>query len=64
MTQIVQNEAEKIALLLQNGGVILICGSLAMYKDVIAALDQICIEKTNNNLAHFQAKGQILSDCY
>lgn len=64
VTQIVQNEAEKIALLLQNGGVILICGSLAMYKDVIAALDQICIEKTNYNLAHFQAKGQILSDCY
>lgn len=64
VTQIVQNDAEKIVSLLQNGGVIMICGSLAMYKDVIAALEQICIEKTNYNLAHFQANGQILSDCY
>jgi sulfite reductase (NADPH) flavoprotein alpha-component len=64
VTQIVQNEAAKIVSVLQNGGVILICGSLAMYKDVIAVLDQICVEKTNTNLAHFQAKGQILSDCY
>lgn len=64
VTQIVQNEAAKIASVLQNGGVILICGSLAMYQDVIAVLDQICVEKINTNLAHFQAKGQILSDCY
>lgn len=64
VTQIVQKEAEKIASLLQNGGVILICGSLAMYKDVSIVLEQICKEKTNYNLAHFQAQGQILSDCY
>ena len=64
VTQIVQNNAKKIASLLQNGGVIMICGSLAMYKDVSVVLEQICIEKTNYNLAHFQAKGQILSDCY
>ncbi|WP_264542138.1 MULTISPECIES: PepSY domain-containing protein [Flavobacterium] len=64
VTQIVQNDAAKIASILQNSGVVMICGSLAMYKDIIAVLDQICIEKTNHNLAHFQAKGQILSDCY
>lgn len=64
VTQIVQNEAGRIALLLQNNGVIMICGSLAMYKDVSVVLEQICKEKTNYNLAHFQANGQILSDCY
>ncbi|PRD53972.1 PepSY domain-containing protein [Sphingobacterium gobiense] len=45
--------------LLKNEGVIMICGSLAMQKDVEEILADICITRDLGNY-----KGQILTDCY
>lgn len=58
-----QKNTHEIAALLQRGAVIMICGSLAMYKDVMHVLREIC----NNNHLNFeelQQQGKILSDCY
>ncbi|HSD05958.1 PepSY domain-containing protein [Flavobacterium sp.] len=50
--------------LLKNDGVIMICGALKMQFDVENVLDAICMEKNNNPLSYYKAKGQILTDCY
>ncbi|WP_281298489.1 PepSY domain-containing protein [Flavobacterium limnophilum] len=50
--------------LLSQGGVIMICGSLAMQKDVESVLDELCLAKTAKGIADYKAKGQILTDCY
>ena len=49
--------------LLKNKGVVLICGSLNMQRDVEATLNLICKENSED-FENFKAKGQILSDCY
>ena len=50
--------------LLANGGCIMICGSLAMQRDVEATLDVICLERNGNSLSFYKDKGQIFTDCY
>ncbi|WP_144893325.1 PepSY domain-containing protein [Flavobacterium tiangeerense] len=50
--------------LLGSGGVIMICGSLAMQQDVERVLDTICLEHTGVGIAFYKNKNQILSDCY
>lgn len=50
--------------LLKDGGVIMICGSLAMQKDVEVILDELCRDNGMQNLADYKEKGQILTDCY
>ncbi len=49
---------------LQNGAVIMICGSLSMQKDVMNVLDEICLKQNGNTVASFVDKEQILMDCY
>ena len=61
---LIQRDANFFADMLMSGGVIMICGSLAMQQDVEATLDAICIEKTQNDLAYYKLKGQVLADCY
>ncbi|HEU4789897.1 MAG TPA: PepSY domain-containing protein [Flavobacterium sp.] len=50
--------------LLTHGGIIMICGSLAMQKDVEFVLDQLCLAKTTTGIADYKTKGQVLTDCY
>ncbi|SHM17306.1 sulfite reductase (NADPH) flavoprotein alpha-component [Flavobacterium flevense] len=61
---LIQMDADFFAILLQNDGVIMICGALAMQFDVEKVLDTICIAKNNTTLSEYKAKGQILTDCY
>lgn len=49
--------------LLQNQGVIMICGSLKMQKDVEIILSEIC-KNNDEDYARFKENGQILTDCY
>ncbi|MBD1433020.1 PepSY domain-containing protein [Sphingobacterium sp. DN00404] len=56
---LIQNDAHFFSDLLENKGVIMICGSLAMQKDVEKILSEICLTK---DLSHY--KRQILTDCY
>lgn len=50
--------------LLQQGGVIMICGSLAMQKDVEAILDKLCTERKIKSIFDYKNNGQLLTDCY
>ena len=61
---LIKRDADFFVDLLKNGGVIMICGSLAMQKDVEAILDILCLERNIKNLSELKNNGQILTDCY
>ncbi|GEP49560.1 hypothetical protein FNO01nite_02320 [Flavobacterium noncentrifugens] len=48
---------------LKNGGVIMICGSLAMQQNVIELLENIC-KSHQKTVSYYQSRKQILADCY
>lgn len=48
----------------KTGGVIMICGSLAMQKDVEAILEHICHQQLSQPLSYFKQTNQLLTDCY
>ncbi len=50
--------------LLKENGVIMICGSLAMQKDVETILDDLCRENGIKTIAEYKNNGQVLTDCY
>nr|WP_199001121.1 PepSY domain-containing protein [Flavobacterium sp. ASV13] len=50
--------------LLKQGGVIMICGSLAMQQDVEIILNQLCLENGTKSLSEYKNNGQLLTDCY
>ncbi|WMI68726.1 PepSY domain-containing protein [Mangrovimonas sp. YM274] len=58
------DNASEIAQTLYNGGVIMLCGSLAMQKGVLGVLESICVEFTHKPLSFYQAQGQLKMDCY
>lgn len=49
---------------LKDGGVIMICGSLAMQRDVLQLLAGLCQRYNNRDVDYYQSNGQILMDCY
>ena len=53
-----------IAEALEEGGTLMICGSIAMQSGVIQVLNKIVEQYTIRALSHYQNKGQILMDCY
>ncbi|MCP9751459.1 PepSY domain-containing protein, partial [Ferruginibacter sp. HRS2-29] len=61
---LVQQDADEIAGALRSKAVIMICGSLSMQNDVIALLENICLEKNHQAVSYYQSNGQILMDCY
>ncbi|MGV3586359.1 MAG: PepSY domain-containing protein, partial [Adhaeribacter sp.] len=61
---LMSRDADLVADLLATGGVIMICGSLAMQKDVTAILETICQTKLNQNISYYQSRSQLLTDCY
>jgi sulfite reductase (NADPH) flavoprotein alpha-component len=61
---LIKRDAEFFTDLLVQGGVIMICGSLAMQKDVESVLDALCLAKTTKSISDYKANGQVLTDCY
>lgn len=59
---LLQRDALQIAEALKNNAVIMICGSLAMQKDVLAVLNTITTQHLNQPLSAFTK--QIKTDCY
>jgi len=49
---------------LKIDGVIMLCGSLSMQKDVIALLEDLCQDNHQKSISFYQSRGQILMDCY
>ena len=64
VSDLIKNDAEFVADVLERGGVLMICGSLAMQKDVFELLDVICNEKTGKTLSYYRSRDQIRTDCY
>lgn len=64
VSHLLQKHEKIVTEVLQDEGVIMICGSLSMQRDVLAVLDSIC---RNNNLQSIEMcknSGQVLTDCY
>ncbi len=61
---LIKRDAAFFVNLLKDGGVIMICGSLAMQKDVEVILGELCRDNKMLNLDDYKEKGQILTDCY
>jgi sulfite reductase (NADPH) flavoprotein alpha-component len=61
---LIKRETDFFIDLLQHGGVIMICGSLAMQKDVEAILDKLCDERKIKSMLEYKNNGQLLTDCY
>ncbi len=61
---LIQRDADYIANLLKNDGVIMICGAIQMQLDIEKVLQEICQKTNANPLSYYKNKGQILADCY
>ncbi|RYG02849.1 MAG: FAD-binding oxidoreductase, partial [Chitinophagaceae bacterium] len=64
VTHLLNRDEEQLADLLSAGGVIMICGSLSMQKDVFELLEQIASRRLFSDLHTLKGKGQIMTDCY
>ena len=64
VSHLILRDADKVAKVLKGGGVLMICGSLAMQKDIIELLEPICLEKTGHEVSFYQSHHQIRTDCY
>ncbi|WP_207423560.1 PepSY domain-containing protein [Desertivirga brevis] len=64
VSNMIERDASGIAKSLAEGGVIMLCGSLSMQKDVITVLDKICLDQNSKSVSYYQSHGQILMDCY
>ena len=61
---LIRNDAAKIINILESGGVVMICGSLAMQKDVEQVLEELTWSINNKPLSFYKERKQLLSDCY
>lgn len=61
---LIRRDADVFADSLQKGGVVMICGALAMQQDVEAVLEAVCREKLGKPLAYFKQRKQVVTDCY
>ncbi|MFQ6603636.1 PepSY domain-containing protein [Flavobacterium sp. C3NV] len=61
---LIKRDADFFINLLKENGVIMICGSLAMQKDVEAILDKLCLERNVKSISDYRENGQLLTDCY
>ncbi|KGE12857.1 PepSY domain-containing protein [Sphingobacterium deserti] len=61
---LIHRDAHFVMDLLASGGVIMICGSLAMQKDVETLLEQLLIANQCQSLSTYKQRGQLLADCY
>jgi sulfite reductase (NADPH) flavoprotein alpha-component len=64
VSDLVKRDANLITGILSRKGVVMICGSLAMQKDVMVMLETICQLNTGKSISYFQSHNQILTDCY
>ncbi|TDS17666.1 PepSY domain-containing protein [Sphingobacterium paludis] len=61
---LINRDAPFVMDLLESGGVIMICGSLAMQQDVEMLLETLLLIHRQPALANYKQRGQLLADCY
>jgi sulfite reductase (NADPH) flavoprotein alpha-component len=64
VSDLINGDADIVINMLKNGGILMICGSLNMQKDIMELLETLCLEKNGESVSFYQSHGQILSDCY
>jgi len=58
------NKKEEVAKTLKEGGVFMLCGSVAMQQSVLDVLEEITTVALQKSLRDFENNGQLLMDCY
>lgn len=61
---LVKKDGDKIAKILNKGGYVMICGSIAMQGEIMSELKNICDTHLDKDLSHYQNRKQIKMDCY
>jgi sulfite reductase (NADPH) flavoprotein alpha-component len=61
---LLQRDEAFMANILAKGGIVMICGSLAMQNNVIELLESVCQTLNNKSISYYQSHGQVLMDCY
>ncbi|MBU2945092.1 PepSY domain-containing protein [Zobellia uliginosa] len=61
---LIKQDKELFVEVLKKKGCIMICGSIAMQKEVLQELQQLCNEHLGKDLSHYQNRKQIKMDCY
>ncbi|MDC6361816.1 MULTISPECIES: PepSY domain-containing protein [Flavobacteriaceae] len=61
---LIKKDGADIAKILNKGGYVMICGSIAMQGEVLSELKKICSTHLSKNLSHYQNRNQIKMDCY
>jgi sulfite reductase (NADPH) flavoprotein alpha-component len=64
VSDLVNRDIEFIDNMLSAGGIMMICGSLSMQKDVLAVLERHFEKHVGKSVSYYQSHGQILMDCY
>ena len=64
VSDLISRDRNQISNLMKDNGVIMICGSLAMQKDIIELLEVIFKENDNQEVSYYQSHNRILMDCY
>jgi sulfite reductase (NADPH) flavoprotein alpha-component len=61
---LVIQQKDSVLKTIQEGGVVMICGSLAMQHDVLDVLENLLAEQSAISLDELQHNGQLKMDCY
>ncbi|MCG6191161.1 PepSY domain-containing protein [Maribellus maritimus] len=61
---LIKRDANKIAGIFSKGGCVMICGSIAMQREVMTELQDICSTYLKKDLSYYQNRKQIKMDCY
>lgn len=64
VSDLLARDVDFIANVLAMKGVLMLCGSLSMQKDVLELLDTICQTKLGKSVSVYQSHSQIRMDCY
>ncbi len=64
VSHLIQKDETSIWQVLSSGGILMICGSLSMQKDVLIVLENISRKFNGADIETYQNNGQILTDCY
>jgi len=61
---LLEEDEKVVTAVLSDGGVIMLCGSLSMQKNVVELLENICQNNLGKSVSYYQSHGQVLMDCY
>jgi len=64
VSHLIARDADFIVQVLAGNGVLMLCGSLSMQKDVMALLEPLCQTHMGKTVSYYQSRNQILMDCY